>query len=154
MKQNLQKNKKIFLPTDPNFFRHVSRNTTIFFLGLEKKSNEKAMNRNWCNQKANPAFKTKTGNNQNHRQTKMANRVGSYFIKGDHSAIQTELKSIMNKQKVKHLRNSDTKNRRGGGGGGGVGGGGLNQFYGAKLTLSYCCGTNKVEYYEEAKTRT
>ena len=26
------------------------------------KSNRKAMNRNWSNQKANPAFKTKTGN--------------------------------------------------------------------------------------------
>ena len=26
------------------------------------KSNRKAMNRNWCNQKANPALKTKTGN--------------------------------------------------------------------------------------------
>ena len=27
-----------------------------------KKSNRKAMNRNWINQKANPALKTKTGN--------------------------------------------------------------------------------------------
>ena len=26
------------------------------------KSNRKAMNRNWCNQKTNPALKTKTGN--------------------------------------------------------------------------------------------
>ena len=26
------------------------------------KSNRKAMNRNWCNQKANPALKTKAGN--------------------------------------------------------------------------------------------
>ena len=35
-----------------------------------KESNEKAMNRNWSNQKANPALKTKMGNNQN--LTKMA----------------------------------------------------------------------------------
>ena len=30
--------------------------------GFEKKSNRKAMNRNWSNQKANPALKTKAGN--------------------------------------------------------------------------------------------
>ena len=29
---------------------------------LRKESNRKAMNRNWSNQKANPALKTKTGN--------------------------------------------------------------------------------------------
>ena len=28
------------------------------------KNNEKAMNRNWSNQKSNPALKTKMGNNQ------------------------------------------------------------------------------------------
>ena len=28
----------------------------------DKKSNRKAMNRNWSNQKANPALKNKTGN--------------------------------------------------------------------------------------------
>ena len=28
----------------------------------EKKSKRKAMNRNWCNQKANPALNTKAGN--------------------------------------------------------------------------------------------
>ena len=28
----------------------------------DNQSNRKAMNRNWCNQKANPALKTKTGN--------------------------------------------------------------------------------------------
>ena len=33
-------------------------------------SNEKAMNRNWDNQKAHPALKTKMENNQNHKQTK------------------------------------------------------------------------------------
>ena len=29
---------------------------------VQCKSNRKAMNRNWSNQKANPALKTKTGN--------------------------------------------------------------------------------------------
>ena len=29
---------------------------------IEKKSNRKAMNRNWSNQKSNPAIKTKAGN--------------------------------------------------------------------------------------------
>ena len=29
---------------------------------IKTKSNRKAMNRNWSNQKANPALKTKTGN--------------------------------------------------------------------------------------------
>ena len=46
---------------------------------------------------ANPTLKTKMGNTQNHKQTKiqrkqMANRVGSYFPKGGHPATQTELK--------------------------------------------------------------
>ena len=31
-------------------------------LFILSKSNRKVMNRNWCNQKANPALKTKTGN--------------------------------------------------------------------------------------------
>ena len=31
---------------------------------LTSESNEKAMNRNWSNQKANPSLKTKMGNNQ------------------------------------------------------------------------------------------
>ena len=31
-------------------------------MSIAKKSNRKAMNRNWCNQKANPALKTKAGN--------------------------------------------------------------------------------------------
>ena len=56
------------------------------------------MNRNWGNLKANLALKTKMGNNKNHKYTKiqqeqMANRVGSYFPKGGHSATQTELKA-------------------------------------------------------------
>ena len=29
--------------------------------------NEKAINRSWSNQKANPVLKTKMGNNQNHK---------------------------------------------------------------------------------------
>ena len=32
------------------------------FLYINCKSNRKAMNRNWSNQKANPALKTKAGN--------------------------------------------------------------------------------------------
>ena len=36
--------------------------STFFFLTFVTKSNRKAMNRNWSNQKANPALKTKTGN--------------------------------------------------------------------------------------------
>ena len=67
------------------------------------------MNRNWSNQKANPALKTKTGNKYILQIDKIqceqiANRAGSYFLKGGDSA-----KSIMNKHKVKHHRNSDTK---------------------------------------------
>ena len=31
-------------------------------LSLENKCKRKAMNRNWCNRKANPALKTKAGN--------------------------------------------------------------------------------------------
>ena len=34
---------------------------------VSEKSNEKAMNRNWSNQKTNPALKTKMGNNQKHK---------------------------------------------------------------------------------------
>ena len=34
---------------------------------IMQKSNEKVMNRNWSNQKANPALETKMGNNQNHK---------------------------------------------------------------------------------------
>ena len=38
----------------------------MFYLNFERvlviKSNRKAMNRNWSNQKANPALKTKAGN--------------------------------------------------------------------------------------------
>ena len=37
----------------------------------------------------------------------MANRAGSYFPKGGHSPNRT--KSIINKHKVKHHRNSDSK---------------------------------------------
>ena len=34
----------------------------IHILCRERKSKRKAMNRNWCNQKANPALNTKAGN--------------------------------------------------------------------------------------------
>ena len=39
----------------------------------------------------------------------MANRVGSYFPKRWPPSNQNRTKSIMNKYKVKHHRNSDTK---------------------------------------------
>ena len=60
-------------------------------------NNRKAMNRNWSNQKANPALKTKAGNKQILQIDKIqweqiANRAGSYFLKGGRSATQTELK--------------------------------------------------------------
>ena len=35
---------------------------TMYWLHRLHKSNRKAMNRNWSNQKANPALKTKAGN--------------------------------------------------------------------------------------------
>ena len=55
------------------------------------------MNRNRSNQKANPALKTKTGNKlilqiDKIQSEQIANRAGSYFPKGGHSATQTELK--------------------------------------------------------------
>ena len=61
------------------------------------KSNRKAMNRNWCNQKVNPALKTKAGNKyilqiDKIQWEQIANRAGSYFPKDGHSATQTELK--------------------------------------------------------------
>ena len=61
---------------------------------VAKKSNRKAMNRNWSNQKANPALKTKAGNKQIDKiqGEQIADRAGSYFPKGGHSATQTELK--------------------------------------------------------------
>ena len=37
---------------------HISESKLV----LVRKSNRKAMNRNWSNQKANPALKTKVGN--------------------------------------------------------------------------------------------
>ena len=42
----------------------------------------------------------------------MLNRVSSSFLNVDHSAIQTELKHILNTHKVKRYRNSDTKTRQ------------------------------------------
>ena len=53
--------------------------------------------RNWSNQEANPALKTKTGNKlilqiEKMQREQIANRAGSYFLKGGHSATQTDLK--------------------------------------------------------------
>ena len=49
------------------------------------KSNRKAMNRNWSNQKANPTLKTKTGIKEILQIDKIqweqiANRAGSHFL--------------------------------------------------------------------------
>ena len=74
------------------------RYSNIFFFRTIRhmtfKSNRIAMNRNWSNQKPNPALKTKMGNKlqiDKRQREHMANRAGSYFPKGSHSAIQTEL---------------------------------------------------------------
>ena len=55
------------------------------------------MNRNWCNQKANIALNTKAENKyilqiDKIQWEQVANRAGSYFPKGGHSATQTVLK--------------------------------------------------------------
>ena len=47
----------------PNFTKHC-RITYYYTPLLYSKSNRKAMNRNWSNQKSNPALKTKAGNKQ------------------------------------------------------------------------------------------
>ena len=45
------------------YFLHAEDpNIVLSFDQLLVESNRKAMNRNWSNQKANPALKTKTGN--------------------------------------------------------------------------------------------
>ena len=44
-----------------NIFNHIIILMRFVFV-VYKKSNRKAMNRNWRNQKANPALKTKTRN--------------------------------------------------------------------------------------------
>ena len=44
----------------PNFTKHGHRG--ILIRSVDTESNRKVMNRNWSNQKANPALKTKTGN--------------------------------------------------------------------------------------------
>ena len=55
------------------------------------------MNRNWSNQKANPALKTKAGIKyilqiDKIQGEQIADRAGSFFPKSGHSATQTELK--------------------------------------------------------------
>ena len=57
------------------------------------------MNRNWSNQKANPALKTKAGNKSilqidKIQEEQIANRAGSYFPKGGHSVTKIELKVL------------------------------------------------------------
>ena len=42
--------------------RHLSHMTKMAATPIYGKSNRKAMNRNWSNQKSNPALKTKAGN--------------------------------------------------------------------------------------------
>ena len=44
------------------FGQSVMNEEQIFNAAVSFKSNRKAMNRNWSNQKANPALKTKAGN--------------------------------------------------------------------------------------------
>ena len=67
------------------------------------------MNRNWGNLKANPAFKTKMGNNKNHKSTKYnENKWPTEWaaIPKRWSLSNTnQTKSIMNKHKLKHHRN-------------------------------------------------
>ena len=77
------------------------------------KRNRKAMDKNWSNQKSNPALKTKMGKQlqiDKRQWEHVAYRAGSYFPKGGHSATQTDIKvRVMNKHKVKHHRKSDSK---------------------------------------------
>ena len=81
--------------TDVSFWRY--HNNAYEYNNKRNKSNEKALDKNWSNPKANSALKTKMGNNKKSQIDKiqweqMANRVGSYCPKGGHSATQTELK--------------------------------------------------------------
>ena len=79
-----------------------------------EKSNRKVMNMNWSNQKSNPALKTKMG-----KKIKITNRQktmrtygqpsGQLFPKRWPLSNPYQTKSIMNKHKVKHHRNSDSK---------------------------------------------
>ena len=54
------------------------------------------MNRNWSIQNPKPAFKTKTGNNQNYKTDKIqwehTGQANVSFPKGGHLATKTELK--------------------------------------------------------------
>ena len=44
------------------FWERVAHSVSIRSVCIVYKSNRKAMNRNWSNQKSNPALKTKAGN--------------------------------------------------------------------------------------------
>ena len=75
------------------------------------------MNRNWCNQKANPAFTTRRGNDQKSHKDKNTMRTigqpnGQLFPKRWSLSNPNRTKSILNKHNVKHHLNSDTKNRQ------------------------------------------
>ena len=70
------------------------------------------MNRNWSNQRPNPALKTQTEINITNRQKTMRTNgqpSGQLFPKRWPLSNPNRTKSIMNKHKVKHHRNSDTK---------------------------------------------
>ena len=87
------------------------RNTTRY------KSKKYAKIRKLSNQNQNPALITKTGKKLKLQIVKtqrehMVYRVSSYFSKGGHSATKPELKDKMDTRKVKHHRNTDTKNRQ------------------------------------------
>ena len=53
VKKQLQKKQDIV------YTERIKHNTVLYRF-VKYESNRKAMNRNWCNQKANPALKTKT----------------------------------------------------------------------------------------------
>ena len=78
----------------------LNRSNINYYLALPcSKSKRKAMNRNWSNQKANPALKTKAGNKKILQIDKIqgeqiANRAGSYFPKGGHLVAKIELKVL------------------------------------------------------------
>ena len=66
---------------------------------------------------ANPTLKTKMGNKQNHKQTrynenKWLTEWAAILPKRWSLSNPNRTKSIINNHKVKHHRNSDTKNRQ------------------------------------------
>ena len=63
LKQGIQEfhRKYVLVPAD-KAANNVVVVCRLHYINTLKKSNRKAMNRNWSNQKANPALKTKAGN--------------------------------------------------------------------------------------------